>query len=235
MKFLAEEIAQRKNTRINREVRSAKFPFLKTIDDFDFSLQSTLRLALLGSYLGPELVSEGRCLVLYGKTGRGKTHIAVSIAYRAIQNGFTARFITAEELIDHLSDSNRTSDFRDTLAIYTQPHVLVVDEVGYSGYGPDAANVLFHVVNTRHTQRKPMIFTTNKSPFTEWGDALHDRDLAEATVDRILERGRLIVMDGPSYRTRHLEGFDRDALSDSHEQPAKISGIDRPEIPEPAP
>ena len=230
----AEEIAQRKNTRINREVRRAGFPFLKTIDDFDFTLQSTLRLALLGSYLGPELVAEGRCLVLTGKTGRGKTHVAVAIAYRAIQNGFTARFITAKELIDDLSDPGRKGDFREALATYTQPHLLVVDEVGYLGYGPDAANVLFHVVNTRHTQRRPMVFTTNKSPFTEWGAALHDRDLAEAIVDRILERGRLIVLDGPSYRTRHLDGLDRGPLPGSNE-PARISGIGLPEYPEPPP
>jgi DNA replication protein DnaC len=230
----AEEIAQRKSTRINREVRSAGFPFLKTIDDFDFSLQSTLRLALLGSYLGPELMSEGRSLVLYGKTGRGKTHLAVAIAYRAIQNGYNARFATAAELIADLSDSSRTGDFRRALAAYTQPHVLVVDEVGYLNYGPDAANVLFHVVNNRHTQGRPMVFTTNKSPLTEWGDVLHDHDLAAAIVDRVLERGRLILMDGPSYRTRHLEGLDPARLSDSHE-PARISGIDRPEYPEPAP
>ena len=230
--IFAEEIAQRKNTRINREVRSAAFPFLKTIDDFDFSLQSTLRLTLLGSYLGPELMTEGRCLVLHGKTGRGKTHLAVAIAYRAIQNGFCARFITAAELIDDLSDAGHKADFRNALAAYTQPHLLVVDEVGYLNYGPDAANVLFHVVNNRHTQRKPMIFTTNKSPFTEWGDVLHDHDLAEAIVDRILERGRFVVMDGPSYRTRHLEGLDAATLSKSNE-PARISGIDRPEFPEP--
>ena len=231
--MFAEEIAQRKNTRIKREVRQAGFPFFKTIDDFDFSLQSTLKLTLLGSYLGPELMAEGRCLVLTGKTGRGKTHMAIAIAYRAIQNGFSARCITAADLIDDLSDAGHKARFRETLAAYTQPHILVIDEVGYLDYGPDAANVLFHVVNNRHTQRRPMIFTTNKSPFTEWGDVLHDHDLAEAIVDRILDRGRLIVMDGPSYRTRHLDGLDRGTTAKSHE-PARISGIDRPEIPEPA-
>ena len=122
----AEEIAHRRNTRIQREVRRAGFPFLKTIEDFDFSLQSTLRLALLGSYLGPELVSEGRGLVLHGKTGRGKTHLAVAIAYRAIQNGFTARFVTAAELVSELSLASRTGNFRTTLAAYTHPHLLVL-------------------------------------------------------------------------------------------------------------
>jgi DNA replication protein DnaC len=229
--LFSEEMAQRRNTRLGREARHAGFPFLKTVDEFDFSLQSTLRLALLGSYLGPELVSEGRCLVLYGKTGRGKTHLSVAIAYKAIQNGFTARFVTAAALIDDLSTASRAGRFRDALAAYTQPHVLVVDEIGYLTYGADAANVLFHVVNDRHTRRRPMIFTTNKSPFTEWGDALHDHDLAETIVDRVLERGRLIVMDGPSYRTRHVQVDAVPPRRSDH--PARISGINRPEFPEP--
>ena len=231
--LFTEEIAQRRNTRLAREARKAGFPFLKTVEDFDFTLQSTLRPALLGSYLGPELVSEGRCLVLHGKTGRGKTHLAVSIAYKAIQNGFSARFVTAAALIDELSNASRAGRFRDALAAFTQPHVLVVDEVGYLTYGPDAANVLFHVVNDRHTRKRPMIFTTNKSPFTEWGAALHDHDLADAIVDRVLERGRLIVMDGPSYRTRHVQV---DGLPPRRsDQPARVSGINRTEFPERAP
>lgn len=202
--LFSEEIAQRRNTRIQRQVRRAGFPFLRSVDDFDFSLQSSVRKALLGSYLGPELVSEGRNLILFGKTGRGKTHLAISIAYKAIQNGFSARFVTAAELISDLSDAVRAGGFREALAGYTQPQVLVVDEVGYLAYSNDAANVLFHVVNDRHLANKPMVFTTNKSPLSEWGDVLHDHDLADAIVDRILERGRLLVLDGPSYRTRHI-------------------------------
>lgn len=206
--LFSEEIAQRRNTRVNRQVRRASFPFLRTVDEFDFSLQSNVRKALLGSYLGPELVSEGRNLILFGKTGRGKTHLAISIAYKAIQNGFSARFVTAAELISDLSDAARRGGFRDVLATYTSPQVLVVDEVGYLAYSDDAANVLFHVVNDRHLAAKPMLFTTNKSPFNGWGDVLHDRDLADAIVDRILERGRLLVLDGPSWRTRHIESLD---------------------------
>jgi DNA replication protein DnaC len=86
--LLAEEVAHRKQTRLQRFTRKAHFPFFKTIDEFDFSLQTTLRQSLLGSYLGMDFVTEGRSLILYGKTGRGKTHLAVAIGYRAIQNGF---------------------------------------------------------------------------------------------------------------------------------------------------
>jgi len=203
--LVTEEIAQRQQTRIQRAVRHARFPFLKTIDDFDFSLQSSLRVQLLGTYLSPELVSEGKNLILLGKSGRGKTHLAVAIAYRAIQNGFNAFFVTAAALIEELSAASSAGRLRDALASYLQPHLLVVDELGYLSYGPEAANVLFHVVNERHIRRRPMVFTTNKSPLTAWGEVLHDHDLAEAIVDRVLEKGRLIVVDGPSYRTRHLE------------------------------
>ncbi len=228
--LVTEEIGQRQQTRLQRAVRDAHFPFLKTIDEFDFSLQKTLRPQLLGSYLGPELVSEGRNLILLGKSGRGKTHLSVAIAYRAIQNGFTALFRTAASLIEELSHATTHGRLREALAGYLQPNVLVVDEVGYLSYGPDAANVLFHVVNERHLRHRPMVFTTNKSPLTTWGDVLHDHDLAEAIVDRVLEKGRLIVLDGPSYRTRHL---DLDRASGGHQNAARISGKHRPEFPEP--
>ena len=84
---ITEEIAHRQQTRVQRAVQQARFPFLKTIEEFDFSLQSTVRLPLLGTYLAPELVTGAHSLILKGKSGRGKTHLAIAIAYRAIQHG----------------------------------------------------------------------------------------------------------------------------------------------------
>jgi len=202
--LVAEEIAHRAQTRITRSVRKAHFPFLGTIEDFDFTFQSSIRLQLLGSFLGPELVSEGRSLVLSGPTGTGKTRLAIGIAYRAIQNGYEARFTTAAALIEELSNAARTGRLADTLHAYTHPHVLVIDEIGYLSLRDNAANVLFQVVNERYLQKKPMLFTTNK-PLAAWGHVLHDPDLAEAILDRVLERGRHIELRGPSFRTRHLQ------------------------------
>jgi len=201
--LVAEEVAHRAQTRIQRATRKARFPFLRTIEEFDFKLQSAVRLSLLGSYLGPELVSEGRSVIFGGRPGTGKTHLAVAIAYRAIQNGYDARFTTAAQLIDELSAAARNSELNDALVAYVQPHVLVIDEVGYLAYGTDAANVLFQVVDHRYLNGKPIIMTTNKD-LEEWGAVLHDPDLAEAITDRVLERGRHIKLGGPSYRTRHL-------------------------------
>ena len=228
--LVTEEIAHRQQTRLGRVAHRAGFPFLKTIDDVNVTYQSTLRLALLGSTLSPDFITEGRALILVGKPGRGKTHLAIAIAYRAIQNGFTARFVTAAALIDDLSAAFRAGRLADALTAYTQPDVLVVDEVGYLTYTTDAANMLFHVVNDRHRRKRAMLFTTNK-PLTAWGRVLHDDDLAHAIVDRILERGRLLTLDGPSLRTRHL-GLD-DPTAAPQSDVARVSGIRAPDFPEP--
>jgi hypothetical protein len=109
----------------------------------------------------------------------------------------------------------------------------VIDEVGYLTYGTDAANMLFHVVNERHRKQRSMIFTTNKS-LKAWGRVLHDEDLAHAIIDRVLERGRLLRLDGPSVRTLHLKLDDTmNEGSDQDDEVARISGERWPEFPEP--
>lgn len=229
--LIDEEVAHRRGTRLARAVRAAGFPFLRTIDEFDFTYQSTLRLTTIGSLLTPDFVTEGNSVILEGKPGRGKTHLAIAIAYRAMQLGFDARFVTAAKLIDELSIASRDGKLRDALAVYMKPHVLVVDEVGYLTYGDDAANVLYHVVNDRHIRRRAMIFTTNKHP-RRWGSVLHDNDLADAIVDRILERGRLLRLDGPSVRTKHLP--DDELHLDDYDTAGgrRISGTEAADFPE---
>ena len=205
--LVAEEIAHRAETRVTRAVRKAQFPFLRTIEDFNFTFQSVLRLQMLGSYLGPELVSEGRSAVLSGPSGTGKTHLCIAIAYRAIQHGYEARFVSADALIGHLSRAATKGRLEHALEPFLHPHVLVIDELGYLSHATDAANVLYRVVNERYLKHRPMLLTTNK-PLAALGDVLHDGDLAEAILDRLLERGAHFALRGRSYRTRHLSEED---------------------------
>jgi DNA replication protein DnaC len=202
--LLAEEVAHRTDTRVKKLTRHAHFPYLKTIEEFDFVFQSSLRRQQLGPYLGPEFVTEGRNLILSGKPGRGKTHLAIAVAYRAIQNGFEARFVSASALIDELHAAAMQGTLREATAAYVQPHVLVVDEVGYLQCAEDAANVLYGVVDQRCLKRRPLVFTTNK-PLKTWGEVLHDHELAEALLDRVLERGEHVRLGGCSWRTRDTD------------------------------
>ena len=227
--LMAEEVAHRSQTRVQRSVHRARFPFLATIEDFDFTFQSSVRLSLLGSYLGPELLSEGRNLILCGPSGLGKTHLAVAIAYRAIQNGADALFADANHLIAALSVASSQSKLPESLDAYVHPAVLVIDELGYLTYPLDAANVLFQVIHQRHLKRRSVIITTNK-PLAAWAAVLHDADLAEAILDRILERGRILELKGTSYRTRHIT---KPQPPSPPPKVARISGNNRSEFPEP--
>ena len=205
--LIAEEVAHRTETRLTRAVRGARFPFLRTIDDFNFTFQTALRLQMLGSYLGPELLTEGRNAILSGPSGTGKTHLGIAIAYRAIQHGADARFVGADGLIADLSRAATKGRLDAALEPYLHPQVLVIDELGYLSHAPDAANVLYRVVNERYLQQRSILVTTNK-PLAAWGDVMHDGDLAEAIVDRLLERGAHFALRGRSYRTRHLKEED---------------------------
>lgn len=211
--LLAEKITHRRGTRLTRAERAAELPFVRTVEEFDFSYQSTLPLTTMRSLLPPDFVTEGNAVILYGPTGRGKTRLAVALEYRAMQFGFDALFVNGARLIAALSSASRDVRPREALAAYVRPDLLVVDEVGYLTYGDDAANVLFHVVDERHIKRRAMVFTTNKQPHG-WGPVLCENDLADAVVDRILHRGGVLKLDGPSLRTTHLvNGL---ALRDTH-------------------
>ncbi len=123
----------------------------------------------------------------------------MAIAYRAIQNDFDAAFGTATALIDDLSTAPQGAT-RHALPTEPPPGVLVRDEIGYFSYGPDAANVLYQVVNDRYLHHRPMILTTHK-PLVAWGRVPPRPDLTQAILDRVLERGRQIELREQSYRT----------------------------------
>jgi DNA replication protein DnaC len=199
------ELDQRTEGRIARAARQAGFPFLKTIEEFDFRFQTSITRPQLGPYLGPELISGSRNLILWGPPGVGKTALCVALAYKAIQHGAQARFITCTELIHHLTEARRAGYWESALKQALIPDVLIIDEVGYLGYGPDAASVLFPVIDQRYLRgNRPVLLTTNKDP-RQRGEVLHDPDLSAAILDRLLHHGEILRLGGRSYR-QHRPG-----------------------------
>lgn len=198
--LIVAEVLNRDQTRVQRLTRAARFPFLKTVDDFTFAPKGGIRRDLIAPYLAPDFVGSGRNLVLSGKPGRGKTHLAIAIAVAAIQHGSDARFITAAHLIDDLTAAAANGQLQIKAEPLITAKVLVIDELGYLPHATNAANVLYTVIDARYLHRRPTIFTTNK-PLRQWGSVLHDNDLAEALLDRILENGRHVELGGKSWRT----------------------------------
>lgn len=110
-------------------------------------------------------------------------------------------------MIGELSRAAAKSRLPTALTPYLHPHILIIDELGYLSHAADAANVLYRVINERYLQRRPTLLTTNK-PLAALGEVVHDGDLAEAILDRLLERGAHFALRGRSYRTRHLSEED---------------------------
>lgn len=208
---------------------------LKAIDAFPCTDQTSVRLTMLGSALAADFGTEGRSLIFCGTPGRGTTPLAIALAYRAIQHGCDTYVTTAATLIEDRSKALRGGPLAQALPEHTPPAVRILDEGGSLTYGTDPANLLVHVVHERPRRRRSMIVTTHTLPKT-WGRVLHDEDLAQAIVDRLLERRWLITRDGPPMRTRHRQ-LDEviNAGSDQDDEVSSISGIQCQNLRNPQP
>lgn len=197
--LLAEEAALRGRALSANRIVRARFPFMRTVDEFDFERQPRLRAEMLVPLLSAAFVQEGRSLILTGKPGRGKTHLAVALAYQAILNGFDVRFVSASRLVEAVSSEARLGRARRATLPYLRSKLLVIDDFGYARHNADAASVLFQIVNERYVNGGSMILTANPPPH-QWGKLLDDEDAGNAIVGRMLERGVHIELAGPSLR-----------------------------------
>jgi DNA replication protein DnaC len=199
---LAEgETALRESRSIERRVKDARFPVLKTLEDFQWSwprkinrpqIQNLFRLAFIATHTN---------VVMIGNVGLGKTHLSIALGHAACLNGHTVLFTTAIDIVNTLAAAQAAGRLKRELARYLKPALLIVDELGYLPIDKHGADLLFQIISQRY-ERAPMVITTNRA-YKHWSQIFNnDSTLTSAILDRVLHHAETVIIEGKSFRMK---------------------------------
>lgn len=197
--LLEEEVAQKEQRRIEIAIKISGLPFIKSIDEFDFTFQPKLNRQKVMSLFDLTFIRQNGNIIFLGPPGVGKTHLAVSLALKACQAGISIYFTNMEDLIKKLRkdhESGRPGKGRS----YYKSSLVIVDEVGYAPINREECNLFFRFIANRY-ERASTIITSNKA-FSDWAEMFHDPVIVTAILDRLLHHSTVINIRGNSYRLR---------------------------------
>jgi len=198
--LLSSELADKQERNTAMRIRSAHFPFERSIETFDFKFQPSLDPKIVRELASCRFLANAENVLLLGPPGVGKTHLAVAFGLKACAAGYSTLFTTAAGLITMLTRSQGENRLEEKLKALTQPKLLIVDEIGYLPLGASGANLLFQLIARRY-ERGSIILTSNQS-LTGWGEVFGDTVIATAVLDRLLHHSTTLNVKGESYRLK---------------------------------
>jgi len=198
--LLAEELNRKTEGSIRAKIGKAKFPFVKTVEEFDFSFQPGLREREVINLCSLEFLDKKENVIFLGPPGVGKTHLSVGLGMKACTAKYRVVFTSAQGLLEELMVSQRDGSLLEKLMVYSRLHLVIIDELGYMPITREQANLLFQLISIRY-EKSSIVLTSNYN-FDEWARIFEDPVVAAAIIDRLVHHAKIFYINGSSYRVK---------------------------------
>lgn len=194
------ELETRAENRLNRRVREAKFPLMKTLEGFDFGAVPDLDIRVIRDLTGGEYIKEHRNVLFLGRSGTGKTHLATALGVEACRNNYRTKFVSCYGLVNELIEARQERDLQRIIGRYARYELLILDELGYIPFSKEGGELLFQVLAER--QEKGSVIITTNLGFADWTQVFGDPVMTAALLDRLTHRAHIINCQWDSYRLK---------------------------------